>query len=325
MTKFSSCPRFDSDGHVTTCSCLFNHNHSSTCTSQNCWTPGLGVRPLTRCEPHSLVGGMFAARSRLAAFSRFAPANPSPPLLFPSNNQHTSPQPLPRAPTGWMFFVPKPRPSLHTVPIRIRCRACRIELVDMAGRYSFSDVEGPGKKKDQRRRQICLLWMSVNNTTMSSSRHPTKVGATLSGIGRIKKWGVRRSGTSSSPSQVTGGLFFYYFLSSHFLIYSSFYQSNHNHKDTPYHTPPPKASMSSFTRELSASPSYPSTPNGTSSVGFFSSFQWHWQSRRFFRGAIASVKREMRVEDVGANRLEIEMVEIPMLEQERRRDGRRQR
>lgn len=42
-------------------------------------------------------------------------------------------------------------------------------------------------------------------------------------------------------------------------------------------------------------------------------------------GAIASVKREVRVEDVGANRLEIEMVEIPMLEQERRRDGRRQR
>ena len=51
----------DSDGHVITCydfTCLFNLNHSSTSTS-NCCTPGLGVRPLTRCEPHSLVGSMF--------------------------------------------------------------------------------------------------------------------------------------------------------------------------------------------------------------------------------------------------------------------------
>ena len=41
---------------------------------------------------------------------------------------------------------------------------------------------------------------------------PTKGGATLmSRIGSVKKWGVRRrKGTSSTPSEIIGGLFSYY-------------------------------------------------------------------------------------------------------------------
>jgi hypothetical protein len=49
------------------------------------------------------------ARSRRAALSRFASANPSPPLpmpLFPTYNQHPSPEPFPRSPTATVFSVP---------------------------------------------------------------------------------------------------------------------------------------------------------------------------------------------------------------------------
>ena len=56
---------------------------------------------------------------------RFAPANPSPlpPMpLFPSNNQHLSPEPFPHSPTASVFSVPN---TIHTysslVPIRVRC------------------------------------------------------------------------------------------------------------------------------------------------------------------------------------------------------------
>ena len=55
--------------------------------------------------------------------------------------------------------------------------------------------------------------------------------------------------------------YFFFFFSTHFLIYHSIQPPNHNHATTP--TVP---SISSFTRELSTSSLYPSTPNGTSSA-----------------------------------------------------------
>ena len=54
------------------------------------------------------------ARSRHAALSRFAPANPSPPLpmpFFPTNIQHPSPEPFPHSPTASVFSVPN---TIHT-------------------------------------------------------------------------------------------------------------------------------------------------------------------------------------------------------------------
>jgi len=118
------------------------------------------------------------ARSRRAALSRFASANPwLPPLMlfFAANNQCPSPGLLPRFPTGSvssipntirtyssstpLFYGPHPRlmsgldflpssPPIHKEWERRRLRKKnrpysegRIELVDMAHRYSFSVLE----------------------------------------------------------------------------------------------------------------------------------------------------------------------------------------
>ena len=54
------------------------------------------------------------ARLRRAALSRFASANPSPPLpmpFFPTNNQHPSPEPSPHSPTANVLSVPN---AIHT-------------------------------------------------------------------------------------------------------------------------------------------------------------------------------------------------------------------
>ena len=244
------------------------------------------------------------ARSRRAALSRFAPPNPSPPPpmpFFPSNNQHPSPEPFPRSPTASVFSVPNtiytyssstplvygshPRPmsSLALLPpsppihkererrrLRKKSRPLRegtIELVDMAGRYSFSDGEGLPRNTrsatpsdvssvDERHQHHRVLEptpplptqpsvlampsapvMTASGSTMTMPATPTKGGVTLmSRIGSVKKWGVRRRrGTSSTPSEIIGRLFFllFNFFSSHFLIYHSFHQPNRNHKMPP--------------------------------------------------------------------------------------------
>ena len=97
---------------------------------------------------------------------------------------------------------------------------------------------------------------------------PTKGSATLmSRIRSVKKWGMRRRrGTSSTPSEVIGGLFSYYpfffpFISNLLPLPLAESQS----QDAPDRAPRPRTSMASFTRELSTSTSCPSTPNVTSS------------------------------------------------------------
>jgi len=60
--------------------------------------------------------------------SRFATANPlplPPPMpFFVSNNQHPSPEPLPRSPTARPSIPIRCRPPLFTVLICVRCPAC---------------------------------------------------------------------------------------------------------------------------------------------------------------------------------------------------------
>jgi serine/arginine repetitive matrix protein 2 len=291
------------------------------------------------------------ARSRRAALSRFAPPNPSPPPpmpFFPSNNQHPSPEPFPRSPTASVFSVPNtiytyssstplvygsyPRPmsSLALLPpsppihkererrrLRKKSRPLRegtIELVDMAGRYSFSDGEGSARNArsatpsdvssvDERHKYHPVLeptpplptqpsisampsapGMTASGSAMTMPATPTKGGATLmSRIGSVKKWGVRRRrGTSSTPSEVIGRLFSYYsFFFQSFSNLLFLLSAESQSPEAPDRTPRPKTSMSSFTRELSTSPSYPSTPNGTSSAADTQHTHTHW----FFRAS----------------------------------------
>jgi len=124
-------------------------------------------------------------------------------------------------------------------------REGRIELVDMAGRYSFSDSEDPARNArsatpsdlssvDERHQHHHLLKsmpplptqpsvltmpsvpvMTALGSTNTMPATPTKGGATLmSRIRSVKKWGMR--GTISTPSEVIGGLFSCYsFFFSH--------------------------------------------------------------------------------------------------------------
>ena len=216
------------------------------------------------------------ARSRRAALSRFASANPSPPPpmpFFPSNNQPPSPEPLPRSPSASVFSVPNtihtyssstplvygsnprplsgfgllpPSPPIHKERERRRLRKKSrplregtIELVDMAGRYSFSDGEGPTRNGrpttpmsnassvDELRQHHHVLeptpplptqpsvsvmpFVAASGSTTTVPVTPTKGGGTLlSRIGSVKRWGVRRRrGTSSTPSEVIGGSFLF--------------------------------------------------------------------------------------------------------------------
>jgi len=186
--------------------------------------------------------------------------------------------------------------------------------------------------QDQRCLRLCLLWMRVyqyrhvlestpplpthpsvltmssvlvmtaSGSTMTMPTTPTKGGATpMTRIGSVRKWGVRRRReTSSMPSEVLGGLFLtiQFFLRS-FSNLSFLPSAESKSQEAPDHTPRPRTSMSSLTRELSTSAFYPSTPNGTSSAAdtqhththwCVSSFQWHWQPRRFFL-RMSSIKR----------------------------------
>ena len=53
--------------------------------------------------------------------------------------------------------------------------------------------------------------MTASGFTMTMPATPTKGGAMLlSRIVCIKKWGMRRRGTISTPSEVIGALFFYH-------------------------------------------------------------------------------------------------------------------
>ncbi|KIM35749.1 hypothetical protein M413DRAFT_325892 [Hebeloma cylindrosporum] len=276
-----------------------------------------------------------AALSRFAA-SNNNPSPPPPMPFFPPSNSHPSPEPFPRSPTASVFSVPNtihtyssstplvygshshlrpalsgfallpPSPPIHKERERRRLRKKsrprpegRIELVDMAaGRYSFSDDEGPTTTATMARNgrrsatpmsdvssvleerqstspppplptQSVSVMPSGSTTTMPTPATPTKGGATLlSRIGSVKKWGVRRRrGTSSTPSEVVAAE-----------------SSSHAH-DAPDRTPRPKTSMSSFTPEPSSSSSYPSTTNGTSSIAdtsqHASSSHAHW----FFRSS----------------------------------------
>ena len=126
---------------------------------------------------------------------------------------------------------------------------------------------------------------------MTMPATPRKGGATLmSCIGSVKMWGMRRQkGTSSTPSWWVGLLLFFFF-SCPFLIYRSFPQPNHNPKTPPIvlliqeppclllhvnyqrHRPVPQHRWYFF-RRRHPTPAYASV---------FSSFQWYWQSRRFF-------------------------------------------
>jgi len=112
----------------------------------------------------------------------------------------------------------------------------------------------------------------------------TKGGVTLlSRIGSIKKWGVRRRrGTSSTSSEVIGGFFFIPLISFNPFYNLSFHLATEpQSQDAPDHTARPKNSMSSFTRELSTSSSYPSTLNGTSSAAD----THHTHTHCFFRAS----------------------------------------
>ena len=121
-------------------------------------------------------------RSRRAALSRFAANSlPPPPMpFFPTSVQHPSPEPFPRSPTASVFSVPNtihtyssstalvyggshprpmsgfaflpPSPPIHKERERGRLQKKirprpegTIELVGMAGQYSFSDDEGSMK------------------------------------------------------------------------------------------------------------------------------------------------------------------------------------
>ena len=139
----------------------------------------------------------------------------------------------------------------------------RIQLVNMARRYSFSDSEGSARNArsatpsdvssvDEHHKYHPVLEPTLPSPTqpsvlampsarvMSASRSmmampvtPTKGGVMLmSHIRSVKKWGVRRRrGTSSMPSEVIGGFFSYYsFFSQSFLIYRSFHQLNRYHQ-----------------------------------------------------------------------------------------------
>ena len=140
----------------------------------------------------------------------------------------------------------------------------RIQLVNMAGRYSFSDGEGSARNArsampsdvssvDEHHKYHPVLEptppsptqplvlampstrvMSASRSMMTMPVTPTKGGMMLmSRIGSVKKWGVRRwRGTSSTPSEVIGGFFSYYsfFFSQSFLIYCFFHQLNHYHQ-----------------------------------------------------------------------------------------------
>ena len=115
-----------------------------------------------------------------------------------------------------------------------------IELVGMAGQYSFSDDEGPTKNGRSATPMSdvfstdeynhCVLepipplptqpsvlatpsvpvTIALGSTTTTTPAMPTKGGANLfSHIGSVKKWGVRRQrGTSSTPSEVIGRFLF---------------------------------------------------------------------------------------------------------------------
>jgi len=142
-----------------------------------------------------------------------------------------------------------PSPPIHKERGRRRLRKKirplregRIELVDMASRYSFSDGEGPARNArsatpsdvssvDERHQHHPVLEptpplptqppvMAASGFAMTMPVTPTKGGATLmSRIGSVKKWGVRRRrGTSSTPSEIIGRLFFLPFVCfpSHF-------------------------------------------------------------------------------------------------------------
>ena len=142
-----------------------------------------------------------------------------------------------------------PSPPIHKERERRRLRKksrplreARIELVNMAGRYSFSDGEGSARNTrsatpsdvssvDEHHKYHPVLEltpplptqpsvlaipsapvMSASRSMMTVPATPTKGGATLmSRIGSVKKWGIgRRKGTSSTPSEVIGGFFSYY-------------------------------------------------------------------------------------------------------------------
>jgi len=56
--------------------------------------------------------------------------------------------------------------------------------------------------------------VTASGSTMTMPATTTKGGMTLlSRIGSVKRWGVKkRRGTSSTPSEVIGGLFLFYFI-----------------------------------------------------------------------------------------------------------------
>jgi len=117
-----------------------------------------------------------------------------------------------------------------------------IKLVDMAGRYSFSDGESPTRNGrsatlilnvsffNELRQHHHVLELTppvpiqpsvsampsvtASGSMMTMPATTTKGGTTLlSQIGSVKRWGVRKwRGTSSTPSEVIGGLFFYFIL-----------------------------------------------------------------------------------------------------------------
>ena len=118
--------------------------------------------------------------------SRFAPANPSPPPMpflplhlslvlqqpacFPSQiNIHTYSLSTPLVHGSHLcpmsnlaLLLPSPPISKERKRTRLKKKSCpfreeSIKLVNMAGRYSFSDGEGPAKNARSRRPRVCLL------------------------------------------------------------------------------------------------------------------------------------------------------------------------
>ena len=115
-----------------------------------------------------------------------------------------------------------------------------------------------------------LVWVMSSGLTTIMPATPTK-GPTmlLSHIRSDNGWGVRRKrGTSSTHSEVIGGLFLFLFLFfGQFSNYRSIEQPNHNHTITLTALHIQKPSYPLFGTKHQHHCHIPFTPNGTSSAG----------------------------------------------------------
>ena len=204
-------------------------------------------------------------------------------------------------------------------------------------------------KEDQRRPWMYLLCqhhhvlkptppLPTHSLVLTTPSVPvmTASGSTMTmpATGSLEKWGVRRQKrTSSTPSEVIGGLFSYYFFSSHFLIYLSFHQPNPNPK-TPstillVQEPPCRLLHVNYQRHRpipqhrTALPPH-ETPNTRKRIGLFElpvalAVQALLPCVQDQTGGIPSVtinKREAPVQVGRANGMKIEILKIPILGRE---------